>query len=124
MGMDVTGASGNYFRASVWSWRPINVLCEELNQDKQLGLDLSYWGYNDGKGLNTQAECDALANAIEEHVKQGRQKYIIVSHMQVSPSGQFLPPGEVGESAYSTDAAHVLKFAKFLRECGGSFEIW
>ena len=23
MGMDVYGASGNYFRANCWSWRPI-----------------------------------------------------------------------------------------------------
>ena len=45
MGMDVYGnkprcSKGEYFRASVWSWRPIHGLIVETNQRFALGLDL------------------------------------------------------------------------------------
>lgn len=126
MGMDVYGKSGNYFRASCWSWRPIHALAEELNMEHNLMLDLTGWGFNDGNGLHSQADCDKLATAIEKHVSQGRKEYELTfpGAPLVGNEGVFLREGETGgRTAYRADAEHVLEFAKFLRECGGSFEI-
>lgn len=124
MGFDLTGRSGNYFRANAWSWRPIMCLVHELNE--ALGLPITAgWEYNDGAGLHSQADCDKLAEAIEKHVAEGRQRYVMASDCRVDDAGRFLrddQPG--GKSAYETDADHILEFARFLRECGGSFEIW
>lgn len=128
MGFDLTGKSGNYFRASCWSWRPILCLVHELNDEHHLGIDLEGWDYNDGKGLHSQRECDALAAAIEVHVAQGRKKYIMSNagtNCRVNEQGRFLGHDEPGgQSPWETDADHVLQFATFLRECGGSFEIF
>lgn len=126
MGMDITGKSGNYFRANLWSWRPIHALVEELNQEHSLGLDLDYWGSNDGAGLDNQKDCDALADAIESHVQQGRRRYVleVPGAPRVSEKGTFCAPGEPGTSPYETSAKHLLEFVTFLRGCGGGFEIW
>lgn len=124
--MDLHGKSGNYFRANVWSWRPIHALVEELNNDLFLLLDLTNWDSNDGAGLNSQEECDKLADAIEDHVKAGRKKYVLETgcSLRVDDDGRFLEPGAIGgKSPYFTSASHILEFVKFLRECGGSFEI-
>jgi hypothetical protein len=125
MGMDVYGKSGNYFRANVWSWRPIHVLCYDLNQKYALNLDLSGWSMNDGAGLHNQADCDALADAIEAHVADGPEEYTADCGMYCdAQTGRFVPAGTEGaKTAHYTDKEHVLEFAKFLRECGGSFEI-
>jgi hypothetical protein len=128
MGFDLTGASGNYFRANVWSWRPIHEMVKRLNEEQGLKLDLEHWGTNDGAGLNTQEECDKLARALEAHVQGGEANFVYDSpyDVRVDEQGRFLVGSSAkgGKSAYHTDAEHVLEFVKFLRECGGSFEIW
>ena len=60
-----TENSGAYFQLDRWSWRSIQVLCDVVNQEHNLKMDMSYWDYNDGKGLSTQTECDLLADALE-----------------------------------------------------------
>ena len=65
MGMDIYGSKsrnkdGEYFRANVWTWRPIHFLCDESGT-----VDTTGWERNDGCGLKTQAECDVLADALE-----------------------------------------------------------
>jgi hypothetical protein len=133
MGMDVTGKSGNYFRANCWSWRPIHALIEEINQELNCGWDLELFGSNDGAGLQTQEDCNRLADEIEKRLNAGIKKLVL--HLSDSPclvdknTGQFVDPGEIKrgqqvESAWSTDAEHLREFVTFLRECGGSFEIW
>ena len=57
---------GYYFRSNWWGWRPIVMLSEIAAQNSGLEIDFKYWGANDGKGLETQAECTALADALEE----------------------------------------------------------
>lgn len=127
MGFDLTGKSGNYFQANIWSWRPILALCEELNDEKKLNLNLDGWGMNDGEGLHNRTDCLKLAYAIEEHVKQGRQTYTLQfeGSLAVNSEGQFVERNTPGaKSPYETDAEHILEFVKFLRECGGGFEIF
>lgn len=116
MGFDLTGKSGNDFHANCWSWRPIHALCEELNNDLMLGLDLGGWGYNDGHGLHTEADCLALALAIRAHVAGGRREYVIVRadcDLRVGDDGRVLPKGTPGKSPWSTSAEHMLEFAQF-----------
>jgi hypothetical protein len=70
MGFDVHGrhpthTEGEYFRASVWSWRPIHYLlstrCQFLGDTMLFRLS-----GNDGAGPNDQATCDRIANIFQE----------------------------------------------------------
>jgi hypothetical protein len=122
MGMDVSGI-GNpdaYFRANVWSWRPIHNLCEIAT-----GREYPAWAFNDGAGLQTAEECKKLADALEKYLKEFPLEEIsLESACRVDEKGFFLPKGATGgKSAYSTSRSHVEEFIKFLRVCNG-FEIY
>lgn len=75
MGMDISGINpakqiGKYFRANIWSWRPIAELIHYLNHLYKLDLPdnfLDKLHYNDGGGLRTQEECNKLANFLETY---------------------------------------------------------
>lgn len=126
MGMSIIGKSGNYFRASLDSWEPILAMCIELNETKSLLLNLDGWAVNDGAGIHTQENCDKLADAIEIAVNEGSFKYELPKDQGrtalhiLEESGVVQSNGE----PYCTDKEHVMEFVKFLRECGGEFEIW
>jgi len=69
MGMDVYGKDpkneeGKYFRANLWSWRPIQMLISHTNEQYNLGFNLDGYGDNSGAGLNNQEDCDQLADAM------------------------------------------------------------
>ncbi len=55
----------NYFFSNWRSWWPIQYLCGLANVMYELKLDLCYRSSNGGKGLQTQENCDRLANALE-----------------------------------------------------------
>ena len=57
---------GYYFRSNWWGWRPIVILCEIAAHNEGLNIDFGTWGANDGKGLETQEECTALAIALQK----------------------------------------------------------
>jgi len=57
---------GDYFRANWWSWRPIVMLIDMVNEQKDLGIDMNYYGSNDGAGLEDQDSCNDLADALQE----------------------------------------------------------
>lgn len=114
-GLKPANENGGYFRASVWSWRPIHTLCETV-----LCEELP-WSYNDGEGFKEQAECNELANKLENYLaKNPTEELALESDMRVDDSGRFLKRGSnEGRSAYSTDQEHVKEFIVFLRNCGG-----
>jgi hypothetical protein len=142
---------GDYFRSNWWGWRPIVMLSEMVNDMRDLSLDLSYWGSNDGRGLDTQEECNKLADALEEICKEffdvedvdelqlcmgswvtldGKFATSKVEedlneeyHGQLITSPIVTKDGMVVKSAHSIDKSHLQRFISFLRECGG-FEIW
>lgn len=62
---------GVYFRANWWSWRPIVVLAEIASNRYGLNFDFSGWGFNDGSGLDDDDDCNSLATAIENLLKEG-----------------------------------------------------
>jgi len=82
MGMDVYGKSGNYFRANVWSWRPIgqmlhNVLtgADELQDiKKEKEESLSWIQHNDGFSL-TGSQARRVAEAFRSEDVQ-----IVIRH--------------------------------------------
>ena len=124
MGMDVFGLApaareGEYFRANVWSWRPIHALCETVMHKRY-----PEWALNSGAGLKTQAKCAVLADRLKHYLTaHPREEIALESDMRVNNEGKFLPRGSTaGRSAYFTDREHVEEFIKFLRACGG-FEI-
>ena len=47
---------GDYFRSNWWGWRPIVMLCEYASEENELNIDFSYWGSNDGTGLDNQED--------------------------------------------------------------------
>ena len=145
MGMDVFGLlpaaeSGKYFRASVWSWRPIVCLIREANEKFTLGFDLRHFGTNDGYGLRSQAECDRLASSLQLLLQETDAKEFTLDEEPSGPEGAVLKMlRRMGwtvsdnphaakhvaccKPAYCTDREQVEEFITFLKHCGG-FEIW
>ncbi len=89
---------GVYFRANLWSWRPIAEVINYCNNVMGLNLPetfLSGMHYNSGAGLETQEECDKLADAIEAMIigKFDHWEYIGVNYKMyarkvVDPEGK------------------------------------
>ena len=110
---------GVYFRASIWNWGPLIQFIEAAIAAHNLGFDTKLWHYNDGAGLDNQADCDRLADAMDDLPKR------------VDPK-QWNKPGAVATDfsrlmgmtvPVSLDTERVQRFIVFLRHCGG-FEIY
>lgn len=121
MGMDVFGTSGNYFRASIWSWRAI-----------LLALFLSgftapdSWACNDGDGLESAGDCLMLADQLEDFLHQWDGDTLVYESdapLRVDQKGRFVDRSTPGsKSPYSVERDHLTEFVSFLRTCDG-FEI-
>jgi len=101
MGMDVYGKSpstetGKCFRANVWSWRPLHALIAEIGSDLFDEEMIDLMGSNDGAGLDSQEECDELADRIEDWLETHKDGLVIEDKDE-----------------------HVKEFVEFLRGCGG-----
>ena len=119
---------GTYFRASVWSWRPILDIitkeCSDLLDEKTLeGL-----AYNDGCGPDDQDTCTKMAERIELFVKSFQRAtktegFELPSDMRVKDNGTLVSGDDKDwtgtRSAYSADWDHIMEFCTFLRSCGG-----
>ena len=144
---------GDYFRSNWWGWRPIVMLCEYVDSKCNLDIDFTYWGSNDGAGLQTQEECDKLASALEfvlltnSELEDDVDTIYLNLGSWTSMDGKFLgseinevlneqypygtilygsvimSDGTIVQPSHSAPLKHVKKFISFLRECGG-FEIW
>jgi hypothetical protein len=68
MGMDVVGKSGNYFRASVWSWRPLADYMQFVAPE--ITSTCTHWHTNDGDGLDAAAAI-ALADVLDLKLTSG-----------------------------------------------------
>lgn len=130
MGMDVYGRNpkskdGEYFRANVWSWRPIHELIEKANVLPQKMLE--EMAFNDGAGPDDE-QALLLAAAIENMTEgmDDDNTFIlsteidgpiaaIISSFQREGIEIISPRGPV----YSADVSHVRKFARFCKQSGG-----
>jgi len=82
MGMDVYGRkpknkTGEYFRANIWSWKPIYYLCgiAKLEHEEKTGHDdlipeKTFRGmeHNDGSGLRSERKCKLLSDYLQKLV--------------------------------------------------------
>ena len=75
MGMDVYGREpltkeGEYFRANVWSWRPLRDLIE-LTCDDVLTQDMLHKiSFNDGYGPECQDVCNDMADRLDAWIEE------------------------------------------------------
>jgi hypothetical protein len=68
MGMDVYGTSGNYFRNSVWSWRPLADYIQHVAPS--VFRKCESWHTNDGFGLNS-TDALKLADILKNELASG-----------------------------------------------------
>ncbi|MDP6496007.1 MAG: hypothetical protein QGI09_11480, partial [Dehalococcoidia bacterium] len=76
MGTDIYGKNptdvvGEHFCRSVWGWRPLWDMCEDLFPELAARIEVGYAHHNDGYGLNA-VDSEALADALNEAVYGGR----------------------------------------------------
>ena len=135
MGMDVVGRNpsaeaGEYFRANLWSWRPIHNLIVQLCSDLLGEEMLIGMGYNDGAGPTDQTTCTTMANRFERWMEHHVSGHSVDSDLRVTKEGAFVTeqesrenPDLETESPYQVDDEHLKQWIEFLRHCGG-FEVW
>ena len=136
MGMDITVRNpsepvGEYFRANVWSWRPIHQLCVELCSDLLDEEMLTALCFNNGAGPSDQETCTQMANRFDlwmEHHASGST--VESEDLRITSEGRFVGEEEMEEnpdleteSPYEVDDEHLKLWVEFLRHCGG-FEVW
>ena len=136
MGMDVygrkpKGEAGKYFRANIWSWRPIHGLVAELCGDLLDEKTLVGMGYNQGAGPRSAKVCRQMADRFDEWLEHNTEGATIDDvAMRVDASGRFVSDEELAanpsletRSPYAVDDEDLKEWVAFLRECGG-FEVW
>jgi hypothetical protein len=134
MGMDVYGKSpksqeGEYFRANIWSWRPIHELIEKANVlPPQMVADMSY---NDGAGPDKE-QALLLAASLENMIEgmDEDNTFMLSSEIDGPVAAMLAQFKEQGVEivsprgpVYQTDVSHVQEFIEFCRASGG-FEVW
>ena len=92
---------GYYFRANWWSWRPIHVIANLAIKVADLPLHTDGWGENGGDGLNTQEDCNLLADAMElfitlnkKEMKEDDDRMYICLGSWVTQEGKFISQEE------------------------------
>ena len=133
MGMDVFGVNpkseaGKYFRANIWSWRPIHELIEKANvlpPEMVEGM-----AFNEGVGPNEQqalllaAQLETMLDGMDDDNTFMLSDEIdgpvaaMLSQFKEQGIDIISPRGPV----YQAEVAHVREFITFCRESGG-FEV-
>ena len=121
MGMDVYGRRpsnklGEYFRASVWAWRPLHFLIYRFCSDLIDAETMMRMASNDGAGPNDADVCNAMADRLERWLNgfKGETFTQIRPHRLGDWFGWHRP-----NSNYKIHREHIMKFINFLRHCGG-----
>ena len=132
MGMDVFGVNpkseaGKYFRANIWSWRPIHELIERANVLPPHIVE--GMAFNDGVGPNEE-QALLLAAQMETMLDGMDDDHTFMLTDEIDG-----PVAELMDSirrsgativtdgpAYQAEVAHVREFITFCRESGG-FEV-
>ena len=130
---------GVYFRANVWSWRPIceamweSGACYELPDGQW-----EHMSFNDGAGARSREECDRMAAKLRswmnEKIWDDTNRWVPEGYdkddMQVDEQGRFVSKTEaelkdvVTHSPYSVSKEHLEAWIRFLENCGDGFEVW
>jgi len=130
MGMDVSGKNpdapvGEYFRANVWSWRPIHQLMCKLCGDLLSEGLLEQMSYNDGAGPDDQETCTQMAIRFSQWLEKNHNGHAVdLGCYCAEGTGRFvgdeeLARGDPVETAHRTSDAHLKSWVQFLLHCGG-----
>lgn len=135
MGMDVYGIGNKdaYFRANVWSWRPIHAIITEVASDFIPKKVLHGMSFNDGSGLESAEDCRKLASRIRswmEHNTNGKsiescpgsiESEVMESIIKATKEGLGIEATELFPSGinYSVCDDHLKEFVEFLDVCEG-----
>lgn len=125
MGMDIYGTAptseaGEYFRANIWSWPPILGLARTAIETFGLGFDTELWAYNDGAGLESQEDCNKLADAMQRLVGGLESPVLVSDHLDISNKFMMAMGGIAGVKPQAeASVEHAQEFITFLRDCGG-----
>ena len=130
---------GDYFRANVWSWRPLMEAMWESGACYELGEDeFSRMSFNDGAGAKDQETCNRMVRKLngwmsekiwDEDGAWTPETYKNDDMLVDASSGQFVRKAEAElkgietRSPYRVSKIHLEKWINFLSECGG-FEVW
>lgn len=134
MGMDVDGRNpdskvGEYFRANVWSWRPIHKIMWDLCSDIIDEKTMVGMGYNQGDGPEDAATCIEIANRIEKWLAENPGPVEIDdADMAVTGAGNIVSKADLAKNPYvevktkpiyHTSQDHLREWVEFLKHCGG-----
>lgn len=115
---------GDYFRANWWSWRPINYLINIVNDQKDLGIDTSYFGSNDGAGPEDQETCNKLADALQEildanpNMNEEDDRIFLVMGSWVGLDGSFIPSAKIDEIEVLLPEIGTIMYSSFIAPDG------
>lgn len=115
---------GDYFRANWWSWRPIVMLISTVNEQKNLGIDLNYYGSNDGAGLEDQESCDNLADALQEildgnaNLSEEDDRIYLVMGSWVNLEGGFIPTEKIEAFEDQLPEPGTIMYSSFIAPDG------
>ena len=123
---------GVYFRANVWSWRPIHSLickfCDEhLRETGKILIEdpvLNSMGMNEGSGPEEEWQCKELAKRFDKWMEHNVNGATSSVSLASTPEGMVVSAlGGDETPSYSTNDEHLKEFVRFLENCGG-FEVW
>ena len=134
MGMDVSGINpisdeGVYFRANVWSWRPLHLLLSNIADDLIDEETMHGMSCNDGCGVKDHDTCCIIADRITVWLENNTDGIELEDapcrvYKEAEESGghRFAPEDEdrsLTMPAYKISDEHIVEFVTFLRCCGG-----
>ena len=136
MGMDVFGRNpdspaGEYFRASIWSWRPIHGLIIELCSDLLDEETMQGMAFNEGVGPDDARTCTQMADRFNQWLSRHANGHSVYVEREGSFEGAVVAALEQAgwkitedfESNFTVSHEHVRTWVDFLRHCGG-FQVW
>tara|TARA_R100001129_G_scaffold31025_1_gene20556 strand:+ start:2697 stop:3080 length:384 start_codon:yes stop_codon:yes gene_type:complete len=114
--------NNDYFRNSVWSWRPLwNFVAE--NCDNILTYrDVKMGSYNDGYKIS-KSKAIKIANKLDELVNSGEVAQYARDYEKAEEGSVVDENGETLPIKYPFSVDNVLDFSRFCRNSGG-FEIF
>ena len=134
--MDVFGRNpdspaGEYFRASIWSWRPIHGLTIELCWDLLDEETMQGMAFNDGAGPDDGRVCVEMADRFDRWLTKHRDGHRVYVEREGSFEGAVVAALEQAgwemaehfESSFTVSHEHLRAWVDFLRHCGG-FQVW
>jgi hypothetical protein len=117
---------GDYFRANWWSWRPIVMLIEKVNEEKDLGIDTRFFGSNDGAGPDDddQDTCGKLADGLQEildanpNMNDEDDRIFLVMGSWVSLDGSFIHSSKIEEMEDQLPEYGTVMYSSFIAPDG------